>query len=215
MHGDPASATRKAYKEQGPPGPVNRVTAAGFEQPGTYPRFLGPPLQEGDVVTAWLDLDHQLLSFSLNGEIMGDPMRGVEGPVVPAVSCTAATDCEVLIGNYRRWAPESGWARVAAEELGFTQEELQELRAAYRSHDPRGAGVPVDRLRDLFLSAGLVCSELEMADVIDKADSDGSGSLDLVEFLHLMLALKDQVRLRAFVWWGWGAIGWGRRCAAV
>jgi hypothetical protein len=102
---------------------VNRVAAAGYEQAGTYPRFLGnavavlslsptlPPsqlhflclsllmfdvspqrilffkegsmptpqypliraskhictTQEGDVITAWLDLEARCLAFSLNG----------------------------------------------------------------------------------------------------------------------------------------------------
>jgi len=63
MHGDPVGTgtTFKAFKYQGNPGLVNRVTSIGFENQNSFPRFLGGAFGEGDTVTAYLDLEVTML----------------------------------------------------------------------------------------------------------------------------------------------------------
>mmetsp|Transcript_69652 Transcript_69652/g.185787 ORF Transcript_69652/g.185787 Transcript_69652/m.185787 type:complete len:213 (+) Transcript_69652:966-1604(+) len=201
MHGDTAQATYKAYRQQGPPAQVNRVAAAGYEQPGTFPMFLGPSLKEGDVVTAWLDLEGHTLSFACNGVVMGEPVRGVQGPVVPAISSTAATDVEVRIDNYRRWAPDTGWSRDFGEasahderELGLGAQQLLDAHAAFRRRSGTRGFVDIAELPPLLRGLGVGGTESDLLEISRRVDADGSGSLDMLELLQLLSELHRDGR---------------------
>jgi hypothetical protein len=172
MHGDTSIYTSKAFGFQGRPNPVNRVTGAGFEQENTYPRNLGDALKEGDVVTLWLDLETGILSFSVNGNRLGEAITGVKGPVVPAASCPAATECTVLLSNYRRWAPESGWASASSsDDMGLSDDELRELKRAFRQYDRDGTGsIKVKQMRGLVTDLGVQISEAELNDFLDQVE---------------------------------------------
>jgi hypothetical protein len=191
MHGDVNNSTSKAYPFQGTPSEVNRVTGSGFEQPQTFPRQLGDALKEGDVVSVWLDLEKGLLAFSVNGNRLGDGIEGVVGPVVPAASCPAATECTISIGNYRRWAAECGWASAASDMTGLTDDELLELKRAWGQFDRAGGGeIKIKAMRELLTTLGVSMTEGEMNDYLDDVDADGSGTLDRMEFFKLMDDIK-------------------------
>mmetsp|Transcript_910 Transcript_910/g.2091 ORF Transcript_910/g.2091 Transcript_910/m.2091 type:complete len:452 (+) Transcript_910:235-1590(+) len=190
MHGNPNEGTFKALKYQGEPHSVNRVTSMGFEQDGTYPRFLGNALQEGDVVTAYLDLEGQNLGFTVNNERLGEAIQGITGPVVPAMSVSSTTDCVVTVGQYRRWAPHSGWGKAGEEDMGLEAEELDELKNAFRMFQREGVIVLAD-LRDTLTQIGWVGTDAEMQEIVENVDIDGSGSLDQTEFLQLMVGMKE------------------------
>jgi len=193
MHGDVQSYTSKAFSFQGPPSEVNRVTGAGFEQENTYPRNLGDALKEGDVITCFLDLETGTLSFSVNGTRLGDAITGIKGPIVPAASCPSATECTLRLGNYRRWAPDSGWASAAGgDELELSDDELLELKRAFRQYDRDGGGdVKIKEMRALLRDIGVRMTEGEMNDYLDQVDADGSGSLDKLEFFKLVSDMKS------------------------
>lgn len=62
--------------------------------------FGGAPLRAGDAVVVLLDLNAGTLAFSLRGRQLGAEMRGVCGPVVPAISVTRARTCTVTLADY-------------------------------------------------------------------------------------------------------------------
>ena len=169
MHGDVADFSSKAFRFQGAPCQVNRVTASGFEQAETYPRNLGNSVREGDVVTFWLDLENESMAFSVNGQRLGEGLTGVTGPVVPAASVPASTECTLRLSNYRRWAPESGWASAVAEKSALSEDELVELKRAFRQYDREGKGeIKIKQMRGLLSDLGVRMTDTEMNDYLDE-----------------------------------------------
>uniref|UniRef100_A0A7S0E7Z9 Calmodulin n=1 Tax=Hanusia phi TaxID=3032 RepID=A0A7S0E7Z9_9CRYP len=190
MHGNVFESSFKQLRFQGEPLPVNRVTAAGFEQAKTYPRILGPALKEGDTLTVWLDLDTGVLAFSLNGERLGESVDGVTGPVLPAFSCPSSTDCSIELKNYRRWAPDTGWtSSEESQNMGFSDEEVECLKLIFRNNESN-AELKISDIRKVFSELGLSMTDADMDDHVQAVDVDGSGRIDQIEFLNLVSNLK-------------------------
>ena len=86
----------------------------------------------------------------------------------------------------------SGWASTAAgDDLDLTDDELLELKRAFRQYDRDGSGdVKIKEMRALLRDIGVKMTEGEMNDYLDQVDADGSGSLDKMEFFKLVSDLK-------------------------
>ena len=79
---------------------------------------------------------------------------------------------------------------VSLEELlsELTPKQIEEFKEAFQLFDKDGDGtISTKELGPLLRSLGQNPDEDEIVDMIDEVDVDGSGSIDFVEFLHLML----------------------------
>ncbi|XP_069114960.1 uncharacterized protein [Argopecten irradians] len=75
----------------------------------------------------------------------------------------------------------------------LTEEQIAELEAAFSIFDTDDDGcITTDELASVMRSMGGVTTEEELQDMIKEADADGSGDIDLEEFLALMAKkMKD------------------------
>lgn len=72
----------------------------------------------------------------------------------------------------------------------LTTEQIQQVREAFDIFDKNKDGcITKDELKSVMLSLGLNPSETEIMDMIDSADIDKNGVIDIEEFMSLMPAL--------------------------
>ncbi len=70
----------------------------------------------------------------------------------------------------------------------LSQAKVDEFKEAFKLFDKDGDGtIDTKELGPLLRSLGQNPAEDEIAEMIDEVDVDGSGAIDFVEFLHLML----------------------------
>mmetsp|Transcript_16773 Transcript_16773/g.39925 ORF Transcript_16773/g.39925 Transcript_16773/m.39925 type:complete len:245 (-) Transcript_16773:124-858(-) len=69
----------------------------------------------------------------------------------------------------------------------LTDAQLDEFREAFNMFDKDGGGsIDASELRDLMISVGQNCSEVELKEMVEAADADGTGDIDFLEFAVLM-----------------------------
>lgn len=77
--------------------------------------------------------------------------------------------------------------------IQFLDGKLGDLKQAFASFDKKAKGViPLKCLGLLLRSLGFNPTESEVDDLMNEADIDGSGTLDFIEFLHLMSYIWKQ-----------------------
>ncbi|RAO69366.1 uncharacterized protein BHQ10_005378 [Talaromyces amestolkiae] len=70
---------------------------------------------------------------------------------------------------------------------GKATDEEAELRAAFEVFDRDGSGtISADGMRHVMKSIGEELTDAEIEEMIREADTDGNGSIDYQEFVHLM-----------------------------
>jgi calmodulin len=69
----------------------------------------------------------------------------------------------------------------------LTDAQLDEFREAFNMFDKDGGGsIDASELRDLMISVGQNCTEMELKEMVKAADADGTGDIDFLEFAVLM-----------------------------
>ncbi|GAM37849.1 calmodulin [Talaromyces pinophilus] len=70
---------------------------------------------------------------------------------------------------------------------GKATDEEAELRAAFEVFDQDGSGtISADEMRRVMKSIGEELTDAEIDEMIKEADTDGNGTIDYQEFVHLM-----------------------------
>ncbi|EEA21352.1 calmodulin, putative [Talaromyces marneffei ATCC 18224] len=70
---------------------------------------------------------------------------------------------------------------------GKATDEEAELRAAFEVFDQDGSGtISADEMRRVMKSIGEDLTDAEIEEMIKEADTDGDGTIDYQEFVHLM-----------------------------
>lgn len=77
--------------------------------------------------------------------------------------------------------------RLRAEKKKLTMEEKQEIEDAFRVFDKDMSGaIDVNELKDAMRALGIYMNKDEINKLMEKADKDGSGSIERDEFMSLM-----------------------------
>ena len=82
----------------------------------------------------------------------------------------------------------------------LTEEQLEEFKAAYDMFDKDSNGITKDELKEAMVTFGKAPTPTELEEIMQRADEDGSGTIDFEEFLKLMAenmqlnAQEDEVK---------------------
>ena len=81
---------------------------------------------------------------------------------------------------------------VDQNPYGLTPEQLEEVKEVYDFIDKNGDGIAIEELEAAMKSWGLQPTQEELEEMMAKADKDGSGAIDFIEFCGLM---KERMEL--------------------
>ena len=73
------------------------------------------------------------------------------------------------------------------KEKNLTQEEVDEIKEAFSLFDKDQSGnIDVLELKDAMKALGIYMNKDQSKEMMDKADKDGSGTIEMDEFMALM-----------------------------
>ena len=81
----------------------------------------------------------------------------------------------------------------------LTDEQKKELREAFNKFDiDKDGSITVTELKEVLMKMGIEKTDLEIADLIDKADKDGSGTIDFDEYCQQYIEIDEKRMLDLF-----------------
>ena len=77
--------------------------------------------------------------------------------------------------------------RVIKEKVYLTQEQVDEIHASFKLFDKDNSGnIDTEELKDAMRALGFVYDKKKVKDLMEQADKDGSGQIEMDEFQAIM-----------------------------